>query len=61
MAPDYIFMCKKCEHQVYVSKNDTNKISALPDTHCPCCGEEGHLNWIFMGEGDFEQFEGEKL
>ncbi len=61
MAPDYIFMCKKCEHQLYVNKFAERKLSTLPDFHCPECGEEGYLNWIMMGEGDFADFEGEKI
>jgi hypothetical protein len=61
MAPDYIFCCRKCEHQLYVNKFNEKKISNLPETHCPGCGEEGHMNWIAMGEGDYGLFEGEKI
>lgn len=61
LAPDYIFQCKKCEHELYVGKFEERKISTLPDTNCPSCGEEGYLNWISMGEGDFADFKGERL
>jgi DNA-directed RNA polymerase subunit M/transcription elongation factor TFIIS len=61
MAPEYIFMCRKCEHLLYVKKFAEKTIVDLPNYHCPKCGEEGHLNWIAMGEGDFADFEGEKI
>ena len=61
MAPDYIFTCRKCEHVLYVSKFAERKLSTLHDYHCPCCGEEGHMNWIVNGEGDYADFEGEKI
>lgn len=61
MAPEYIFGCKKCEHQLYVNKFHEKTLSKLPDFNCPSCGEEGYLNWIAMGEGDFADFEGDKL
>lgn len=61
MAPEYIFMCKKCEHYLFISKFAEKKISNLPNTHCPNCGEEGHMNWVSMGEGDYADWEGEKI
>jgi hypothetical protein len=61
MAPEYIFGCKKCEHVLYINKFYEKTISNLPNTHCPNCGEEGYLNWIAMGEGDFADYEGEKI
>jgi hypothetical protein len=61
LAPEYIFSCKKCQHRIYVGKFKERKISQLPDYNCPNCGEEGYLNWISEGEGDFADFEGEKI
>lgn len=45
---DFIFKCRKCYHNLYVSKG---KISKLWDYECPECGEEGYENWIIIGEG----------
>jgi hypothetical protein len=45
---DYIFKCKKCYHELYVSRD---KIDDLCDYDCPSCGEEGYLNWIYLGLG----------
>lgn len=49
--PDWIFKCYKCSHKVYVTKKD---IAKMLKTDCPQCGEEAFENWIFIGEGDFE-------
>jgi DNA-directed RNA polymerase subunit RPC12/RpoP len=61
MAPDYIFSCRNCGHDLFINKFHEKEISGLPNTHCPSCGEEGHFNWIVMGEGDFADYEGEKI
>lgn len=50
IKPDYIFLCKKCGHNLYITKD---KIIKLLKTDCPECGEESYENWIFIGEGDF--------
>ena len=49
--PDYIFECKKCTHNVYVSKKEVDN---LLKTDCPECGEEAGGLWILIDECDFE-------
>lgn len=49
--PDLIFVCQKCEHQVYVNKS---KVMKILKNDCPECGEEPYENWILVGEGDFD-------
>ena len=43
-----IFICKKCEHNLYVSETSDfiDKIAMLTTYECPNCGEEGYENWI---------------
>lgn len=55
--PDFIFQCRKCEHQAYVDKKEVYK---LIDYDCPNCGEEAYCNWIIVGEGNFEEHENQK-
>lgn len=45
---DWIFECKKCQHNLYVSDEKLNK---LLDTECPECGEEPVSLWILIGKG----------
>lgn len=47
--PDYIFVCKKCGHQLYTS--DVDKIL---NYDCPKCGEEANKNWIFSKKGNWK-------
>lgn len=54
MKPDVIFKCRKCGHNLYVEKNEPEKIYSLPDFNCPSCGEEGYENWIIVGQGNYE-------
>lgn len=51
VKPDYIFKCRKCTYLVYVTKSSIMK---MEKTECPDCGEEASGNWIFIGEGDFD-------
>lgn len=39
-----VFICKKCEHILYIENKKLNKIV---DYDCPNCGEEGYELWIF--------------
>ena len=50
--PDWIFQCRKCNHQVYIEKN---RLKKLAKKDCPECGEESGGLWIFVGEGDFDK------
>jgi len=49
MEKDLIFECKKCGHNLYVSK-DLKKIQKLLKLDCPNCGEDGAI-WTLIGEG----------
>jgi len=51
--PDIVFICRKCEHNLFISKEELKKIWDLPNTDCPFCGEEGERNWIIDREGNF--------
>jgi hypothetical protein len=53
--PDMVFMCRKCQHFVYMSKSNDilARIIALPDQDCPECGEEGEENWFCAGDGNY--------
>lgn len=50
--PDWVFVCRKCGHNLYVGKERLKKIFK---TDCPSCGEEPEGNWIIVGEGDYEK------
>lgn len=54
-----IFECRKCGHNLYVSKDNMIQIVNLPDYSCPECGEEGDGNWIIIGDGNFEEYKKE--
>ena len=51
---DFVFLCRKCGHELYIEKEKLLIESDLCD--CPECGEEGYGNWIFDGEGSYEKF-----
>lgn len=51
--PDLVFICRKCEHNLFVDKQKFIKDCDLSD--CPNCGEEGCENWIFSREGNFDE------
>jgi DNA-directed RNA polymerase subunit RPC12/RpoP len=51
--PDWIFKCRKCNHEVYMDKKkDIRKFLTLD---CPECGEEPFENWVLIGDGNFEK------
>lgn len=41
-----VFICRKCEHNLYLAKRDIKKLLKLD---CPNCGEEPYELWIFSG------------
>ncbi len=49
-----VFQCKKCEHEIYVVRDN---VDDLYDYDCPHCGEEGYLNWIYLGLGILDDCE----
>ena len=52
--PDVMFSCKKCGHNLYVTKTELQtKIIIIMDKECPNCGEEGYCNWVLDREGDY--------
>lgn len=56
---DVIFECRKCQHNLYVTRLTPWWIDKLVDRDCPRCGEEGYRLWTFVGFGKIEDFEGE--
>jgi transcription elongation factor Elf1 len=49
---DYIFQCRKCMHNLYVS---IDKLDGLWEYECPNCGEEADELWILIGKGLLEE------
>lgn len=49
--PDWIFECKKCGHNLYIGKEEMDKMHALKN--CINCGEETPT-YIFIGEGNYD-------
>lgn len=55
MDNDVVFVCRKCEHHLFINGNRIMHIlKKLNKYHCPNCGEEGEMNWIFSHVGNFE-------
>jgi len=50
--PDWLFVCQKCNHVIYIKKD---RIKELLKLECPECGEEARLLWIISGEGDYDK------
>jgi DNA replicative helicase MCM subunit Mcm2 (Cdc46/Mcm family) len=44
----FVFMCRKCGHNLYVEENPNflNRLGKIAVMDCPICGEEGYENWI---------------
>lgn len=49
---DFIFQCRKCMHNLYVSRD---KFQKLLRTDCPNCGEEPDELWTLIGRGILKQ------
>lgn len=49
---DYIFQCRKCEIRLYVRKD---RIMRILRKDCEECGEEAQGNWVFIGEGNYNE------
>jgi transcription elongation factor Elf1 len=50
---DFIFNCKKCGHRLFVTS--VKKVRNLNEFDCPNCGEEGEMNWIYEGMGNYDK------
>ena len=50
---DLIFICRKCEHNLYVSP-EIGSIKRLLKKDCPNCGEEREELWILSREGHWK-------
>ena len=54
--PDYVFICRKCDHRLY-----TPNVNKLFEMDCPACGEESSENWILKRKGNYnKEFEDEQ-
>lgn len=54
--PDIVFECRKCGHLFFTDKNELKeKLVTLMEKNCPNCGEEGHRNWILLGQGNYSK------
>ena len=53
---DAVFVCRKCEHHLFIEINDdfVRILKKLPKYECPSCGELGELNWSFSHIGKSE-------
>ncbi|MCA1021569.1 hypothetical protein [Halobacillus litoralis] len=52
-----VFVCKKCEHHLFIESEIMGVLDRLNQYDCPNCGEDGELNWIFSHVGDPEEEE----
>ena len=57
--PDIVFVCRKCNHELFIDKQQLRKIVSLIKIACPNCGEEDEI-WILSREGNFEKEYGGK-
>jgi len=48
----FIFVCNKCNHNLYVDKQEVKK---LLDMECPSCGEEADELWTLSREGIWKE------
>lgn len=48
-------MCRKCEHSLYITKEPQINYNSITEIDCPKCGEEGYMNWILLGDGDYDK------
>jgi predicted RNA-binding Zn-ribbon protein involved in translation (DUF1610 family) len=57
---DIVFICRKCEHMLYVENISVEKLKQVSEYDCPNCGEEGFENWILsrLGNYDYEMGKG---
>ena len=55
MNKDFIFICRKCQHNIFC---EPNKLKKLIKTACPNCGEEAGELWILSGMGTWEKDKG---
>lgn len=53
-----VFMCRKCEHLLYVEEDEDfpQKLGKIAAKSCPCCGEQEEGLWRLLGRA--EGFEG---
>ena len=54
---DLVFRCRKCEHQLFVSKDKVNFefMAELTNRDCDNCGEQSGDCWIVDRVGDYEK------
>lgn len=57
MNKEPVFMCRKCEHHLFIQTDILGVLEKLSKYDCPNCGEEGYHNWIFshVGNSDNEK------
>jgi hypothetical protein len=54
---DLILRCRKCDHLLYVDRQDLDfgLMSQLTERDCDNCGEDAGDCWILAGVGNFEK------
>lgn len=55
--PDIKFKCRKCGHNLYITKGRYT-LDEITEMDCPECGEEGYENWILLGDGNYDKEHG---
>lgn len=61
IKPEIVFECRKCEHNLFVAKDQLQeKILKVIKMDCPNCGEEAGDIWILSREGDYNKEYGKK-
>lgn len=57
---EVVFICRKCEHHLFVTQRD-GWLKRILKLDCPGCGEESEELWILQGFGNFKDWQGPKI
>jgi hypothetical protein len=63
MKKDLVFVCRKCEHNLFLVDGVNligKEIARKLNHYCPSCGEEAGDLWIYSRQGNYDKEYGEK-
>lgn len=55
MNKEVIFICRKCNHHLFLSDPNLESLDKIANLDCPSCGEEGYENWVLSHIGNSEK------